>query len=179
MKHIGLTLSSLVAFAALASMLAIGAGAGVQATSPTTRLAEVEATWRANLRAGALADAKSHFANPSRATFNARLRYAARRYHFSVVNVHVLRPRQAAPLVIVEAPNKHALAASTAAILHLIDPKAPTRDDRTGWAYEGFFFEARDSHGVPFLATFNWWRGPHAGGGQWASDPSLFPYPHG
>jgi len=92
--------------------------------------------------------------------------------------VTILHPRQQAPFVVVQTKDKHALAASTAAILHLIDPKARTNDDRTGWAYEGFLFEARDSHGVPFLATFNWWRGPHAGGGQWAADPTLYPFNH-
>ena len=78
----------------------------------------------------------------------------------------------------VETKDKHSLAASTPAILHLIDPKARTNDDRTGWAYEGFLFEARHD-GVPFLTTFNWWRGGHAGGGQWAADPTLLPFPHG
>jgi hypothetical protein len=81
--------------------------------------------------------------------------------------------------VVVEANDRHALAASTAAILRLIDPKAPANDDRTGWAWEGFLFEARDNRAVPFLATFNWWRGPNPGGGQWASDPSLYPFAHG
>jgi hypothetical protein len=70
------------------------------------------------------------------------------------------------------------LAASTAAIL-LIDPKARTNNDRTGWADGGFLFEALDSRGIRLLATFNWWRGPHAGDGQWAADPSLLPFPHG
>jgi hypothetical protein len=135
--------------------------------------------WRANLRSGALADPKQHFPNLPPATFNARLWLAGSRYHFTVVSVQVLHPRQAAPFVIVAAKDKHALASSAAAILHLIDPKARTNDDRTGWAYEGFLFEARDSYGAPFLATFNSWRGPHAGGGQWAADPSLYPFAHG
>ena len=127
----------------------------------------------------ASADPKRHFPNPSRAKLNARLQLTAARYHFTVVKVQIFHPRQAAPFVVIDAKDKHALAASTSAILHLIDPKARTNDDRTGWAYEGFLFEARDSHGVPFLATFNWWRGPHAGGGQWAADPSLYPFAHG
>lgn len=135
--------------------------------------------WRANLRAGALADPRRHFTNPSRATLASRLRLAAGRYHFTVVRVQILHPRQAAPFVVIQAKDRHALSASVGAILKLIDPKALTDDGRTGWAYEGFLFEARDSHGVPFLATYNWWRGPHAGGGQWAVDPSLYPFPHG
>jgi hypothetical protein len=93
--------------------------------------------------------------------------------------VQLLHPRQLAPLVIVKAADKRALAAATPAILRRIDPKARTGDDRTGWAYDGFLFEALDSNGVPFLVVFNNWRGPHAGGGQWASDPSLFPFAHG
>jgi hypothetical protein len=147
--------------------------------SPTDRMAAVEKMWRANLRAGALLDRKQLFPNPTRATLDRRLRLAANRYHFTLVKVQMLRPREAAPFVVVQATDEHALATSTPAILHLIDPKARTNDDRTGWAYEGFLFEARDSHGAPFLATFNWWRGPHAGGGQWAGDPTLFPFPHG
>jgi hypothetical protein len=30
-----------------------------------------------------------------------------------------------------------------------------TGDDWEGWAFEGFFLEARDNEGVPFLAVFN------------------------
>jgi len=57
-----------------------------------------------------------------------------------------------------------------------INPKRRTDDDRTGWAYEAFFFEARGEDDKPFLMLFTFWRRPHAGGGQWASDPSLYPY---
>ena len=28
----------------------------------------------------------------------------------------------------------------------------------------------------PFLAIFNYWRGQHEGGGQWAVTPSLYPF---
>jgi hypothetical protein len=168
---------------ALATLAAAAVDASVAASpsdrSPRTRAAAIVKMWRAHLRAGARADPKPHFPSPSKATLASRLQLAARRYHFKVVSVRILHPRQAAPLVVVETKNKRALASSTPAILHLIDPKARTNDDRTGWAYEGFLFLARDSQRVPFLATFNWWRGPHAGGGQWASDPSLLPFSHG
>lgn len=159
----------------LAALPAVGASA----LSPAARVKAIEKTWRANLRAGALVDATQHFPNLSRAALDRRLQLAARRYHFTVVEVQILHPRQAAPFVVIQGKDKRALAASTAAILHLIDPKAQTTDDRTGWAYEAFLFVVRDSHGVPFLAAFNWWRGPHAGGGQWAADPSLYPFAHG
>jgi hypothetical protein len=175
MTRIVLTFSLVLVLAPSAAM-ALGVARTV---APTTRAAAIEKMWRANLRSGALTAPTRRFRNPSPATLDARLRQAASRYHFTVVKVQILHPRQQAPFVVVETNDKHALAASTAAVLHLIDPKARTNDDRTGWAYEGFLFEARDSHGVPFLATFNWWRGPHAGGGQWAADPSLYPFAHG
>lgn len=49
----------------------------------------------------------------------------------------------------------------------------------TGWAYEGFCFEAQDADGQPFLIVFNHWRGPHASGGRWAASRTLFPFAHG
>jgi hypothetical protein len=178
MKRIVLRTSLLVMLAGLsATVMVTSASPGT--VSPTTRAAATVKSWRAHLRTGALADPKRHFPNPSHATLTSRLRLAATRYHFTVVNVEIVRPLQDAPLVVVETKNKHALAASTAAILRVIDPKAQTSDDRTGWAYEGFLFEAQDTHGVPFLTTFNWWRGLHPGGGQWATDPSLYPFNHG
>jgi len=166
--------------AAITIVLVAAALTGVaNGGSPANRPAAIEQMWRANLRAAALADPNEHFPSPSRAVLGARLRLAASRFHFAVVSVQFFHPRQAAPSVVIETKDEQALSASTPAILRLIDPKARTNDDRTGWAYEGFLFEARDSHGVPFLATFNWWRGPHAGGGQWAVTPSLLPFPHG
>jgi hypothetical protein len=178
-KRILLTLSlvALMAFAASAALASSRDSAG--GPSPTARVKAIEKMWRANHRSGALVDPKRHFPSTSRATLTSRLRLAARHFNITVVKVEIFHPRQAAPLVVIQAKNKRALASSTGAILDLIDPKARTNDDRTGWAYEGFLFEARDRDGVPFLASFNWWRGPHAGGGQWASDPSLYPFPHG
>jgi hypothetical protein len=157
---------------------ALGDGSSAS-SSPTARAVAVEREWRANLRCGALADPKRNFPNPSRARLGFRLWLAANRYHLRVVRVEILHPRQAAPLVVVKVNDKRALSSSMAAILHLINPKAPTDDDRTGWSYEGFMFEAVDRDGIPFLATFNWWRGPHAGGGQWASEAALLPFEHG
>jgi len=95
------------------------------------------------------------------------------------VRVELLDPRQLAPVVIVRTTHYVELANATASILRHIDPKVRTNDDRTGWRYEGFFFEAQDEHGVPFLGVFNFWRGAGAGGGQWARSEQLFPFNHG
>ncbi len=180
MKRIVLTVSLLVALTVFSATSAFPPGAtSADSLSPTARVEAIVKMWRTNLRSEALVDPRRHFLNPSKASLASRLRRAAIRYRLTVVKAEIFHPRQGAPLVVIQAKDKHELAASAGAVLHLIDPKARTGDDRTGWAYEGFLFEARDRHGVPFLVTYNWWRGPHSGGGQWAADPSLYPFPHG
>src|SRR5207245_1973720 len=118
MQRLALTLS-LVALAALSTTLALAWGSSAGSSSPTARTEAIVKMWRAHLRSGALADPTRVFANPSQATLSARLRLAASRYHFTVLKVEIFHPRESAPLVVVEAKDKHALAASTAAILHL------------------------------------------------------------
>jgi hypothetical protein len=165
---------------ASSSSVAAASAYGEFAAGSSGRVAvTVVRLWRADLRSAALAAPGDHFKNLSRSTLFDRLRIQAVRKNFAVVSVQLLRPRQLAPLVVVEAVDKRAFVAATPAILKAIDPKRATGDDRTGWAYEGFLLEAVDSSGVPFLVVFNHWRGPHAGGGQWASDPALFPFAHG
>ena len=177
MKRIVLRASLL---AALTLIVACPPGAtSARRLPPKAQVTVIENEWHANLRGGVRADPRRHFENPSRASLASRLRLAASRYHFTVVKVAIFHPRQAAPLVVIQANDRHALAVSVPAIHQLIDPKKRTNDDRTGWAYEGFLLEALDRRGIPFVAVYNWWRGPHAGGGQWAVDPSIDPYPHG
>jgi hypothetical protein len=48
-----------------------------------------------------------------------------------------------------------------------------------GRRYEGFYLEAQDERGVPFLGVYNFWRGNHKGGGQWARSEPLYPFQHG
>jgi hypothetical protein len=123
MKRTLLTLSLIAALATLAATLAFAATA---ASAPEAHLAAILRTWRANLRAGAIANPTQHFPNPSNGALTSRLQLAASRYHFTVVAVEIFHPRQAAPFVVIKARDKHALAASTPAILHLIDPKTRT-----------------------------------------------------
>lgn len=174
-------LPALVMSALVVASFAVWTASAASTTSPSAEAAAIQKTWRSHLRAGARNYPTEHFHNLSGASFARRLRTAARRYHFTVVRVAVLHPRQAAPLVVIRTGDEHALSAATPAILRLIDPKARTNNDRTGWAYEGFMFEARNTQGIPFLATFNWWRGVlgQVGGGQWATSQSLYPFPHG
>lgn len=176
---------------AVVALLLLGGGAAgtglvlrsANALTPASKgidTAAIEKSWRSNLLRGARVNPGARFSNPPKAVLLRRLRLAASRYHFTLVSVRLMHPRQAAPVVVVQTNDEHALSASTSAILRLLDPKTETKNDRTGWAYEGFLFEARNSNGVPFLATFNWWRNPNsAGGGQAASSQRLYPFPHG
>jgi hypothetical protein len=102
-----------------------------------------------------------------------------RRYGFQIVSVKLLHPLQAAPVIVIRSNNNLPIAHATPAIIELFDPRHVTKRNPSGYAYEAYFFEARDGHGVPYLATFNHWRAPGVGGGEWAADESLYPFPHG
>jgi len=90
----------------------------------------------------------------------------------------MLHPLQRAPVIVIRSDDKRAIARSDAGDVESFDPHHPTRRNPSGYAYEGYFFVAQDTHGVPYLATFNHWRVPHVGGGEWAADESLYPFPH-
>jgi len=121
---------------------------------------------------------RAHFRSPSSATFFARLTTAARRFGFQVVHAHLFRPFQLAPLVIVRSAHPKRFSRDTASIESLLDPVRKGSALATAWAYEGFYIEARDTRGVPFLLAFNYLRGGIVGG-QWARSEDLYPFPHG
>jgi hypothetical protein len=136
------------------------------------------AYWEREIRKRARSDARTRFQNLEPAILRRRLSESASRYDFEIVSVELLRPRQLAPKIIVSTTDYLGLARATPEILRRLDPRAATSDDRTGWKYEGFYFEAQDEHGVPFLAAFNFWRGNSPGGGQWARSERLYPFPN-
>ena len=136
------------------------------------------AEWVREITSRARADPQQPFANLPVPVFRARLAALSRRYDFEVTSIQLRHPRQLAPNIVVRTRHYVELARATPAIVRQLDPKARTNDDRTGWRYEGFFFEADDEHGVPFLAAFNFWRGPGGGGGQWARSERLYPFAH-
>jgi hypothetical protein len=119
------------------------------------------------------------FDNLARKTLRNRLVQAAENHHFEIVSVAFLHPRQLAPQIVIRTTHYVEVAHALPKILARIDPRMPKRDDRRGWAYEAFYLEARNEKGVPFLAVFNYWRGPSAGGGQWARSEPLYPFVHG
>jgi hypothetical protein len=134
--------------------------------------------WQHEIRIRAQNAPNHRFNNLAASELKRRLAVLATAHDFDIVRVEFVDPRQLAPVVIVRTTHYVELAKATASILRQIDPKVRTNDDRTGWRYEGFFFEARDEHGVPFLGVFNFLRGPGGGGGGWARSEKLFPFPH-
>jgi hypothetical protein len=136
-------------------------------------------SWNRELAKRARAAPAQRFDNLPVATLERRLQVLAEAHDFDVVTVQLNRPAQLAPRVIVRTTHYPELAKATPVILRRLDPKRATNDDRTGWRFEGFFFEARDEHGIPFLATFNFWRGGNGGGGQFARSEQLYPFEHG
>jgi hypothetical protein len=117
------------------------------------------------------------FPNPSRREFRARVDLVGRRYGFRATSVRFLRPREVAPIVIVDTdrdPRK--FIADVPAIMDLLDPKSIS-GHRGALTFEGFFLEANGADG-PFVRVFNSWRGKVMGG-QWSAYRDAYPYPHG
>lgn len=138
----------------------------------------VRAQWLAEITRRAGEDPSQPFANLSAQQLRLRLAKAAARYHFTVKKVELLHPRQSAPLIIVRTRRYLALAHAAPAIETALDPYTG-HGDQTRWAFEGFFLEAQDERGVPFLDVFNFERGSGPGGGQWARSDQLYPFAHG
>ena len=158
-----------------------GAGGARHVVSDSEASNDVQvqlARWVAEITRRGREDPGQHFANLSPGQFRERLDTAAARYHFTVERVALLHPREIAPLVIVQTRRYLALARAIPALDRSLNPHRG-RNDSTGWAFEGFFLEAQDERGVPFIAVSDALRGPNGGGGQWARSNQLFPFPHG
>jgi hypothetical protein len=157
---------------------------GGKTPSPNIEKAKAQAvitarTWEHEIQSRGRRYPEKRFANPSKDELLADLRALAQKNDFDVVSVRLLMPRQLAPRIVVRTKHYLDLAHATSAILRRIDPRTAAPDDSQGWKYEGFYFEAQDEHGIPFLIAFNFERGPSPGGGQWARSEPLYPYPHG
>jgi hypothetical protein len=117
------------------------------------------------------------FPNPSRREFRNRVDLVGKRYGFRATSVRFLRPRELAPIVVVETDRDHKeFVADVPAIVDLLDPRS-TSGKQIAVTFEGIFFEARDADG-PFVRVLNAYRGESMGG-QWSADPGSYPYPHG
>jgi hypothetical protein len=147
-------------------------------TQAVTAVRRARADWERELASRARAYPQQTFANVPEPVLRDRLAAFVRRYDFEVMSLHLRRPRQLAPDIVVRTSDYLELAHALPLILKQLDPKVRTNDDRTGWRFEGFFLEAGDEHGVPFAAVFNFWRGSGGGGGQFTRSDALFPFAH-
>jgi hypothetical protein len=134
------------------------------------------AQWRTGLRSRAMLEPRQRFDNLPPRVFLARLRAASRKYHFHVVRVRFYRPKQLAPLVVVRTRDYRELAQAVRDIDDAINPHRGA--DNTGWSYEGFFLEAQDERGIPFVVVYDLTRG-QVEGSQFARSEELYPFAHG
>jgi hypothetical protein len=119
---------------------------------------------------------EQHFPNPSPQSFRRTVAAVGRRYGFSVVSLHLLRPRQLAPLLVVATNrDRKTFVRDIPQIMARLDPFTTGGHD-TALTFEGFLLEARDVNG-PFVRVENVNRG-EAEGGQWSWDPCVYPYGH-
>ncbi len=149
------------------------------AEKATAQAVMAERSWEHEIQSRARRYPEKRFANPSRDELMGELRVLAQKNAFEIVSVRLLTPRQRAPKIVVRTKHYLDLAHATPAILRRLDPRAAAPEDSQGWRYEGFYFEAQDEHGIPFLIAFNFWRGASGGGGQWARSEPLYPFAHG
>jgi hypothetical protein len=117
------------------------------------------------------------FPNPSPQAFRRRVELIGRRYGFRIVSLRLLRPRELAPLLVVETQRERkAFVRDVPAIVSLLNPRS-SDGQQTAQTFEGIFFEARDAKG-PFVGIEQVYRG-WIEGGQWSWDRFVYPYPHG
>jgi hypothetical protein len=104
-----------------------------------------------------------------------RLASLARRYGFQLVSFRYLSHDEAVSLVVETKRPMQAFADDAGKLERAIDPVW-----HGGLSYHAFFFEARDSHGVPFIATQHSIVNAHGQleGEQWARGPTLYPFAH-
>jgi len=149
------------------------------AEKAAAQAAATERSWENEIKSRAQRYPEKRFSNPSKNELLGHLRALAQINNFDLVSVRLLMPRQLAPKIVVRTKNYLDLAHATPAILRQIDSRKAVPEDSQGWKYEGFYFEAKDEHGIPFLIVFNFERGPSPGGGQWARSEPLYRYAHG
>jgi hypothetical protein len=188
-----------LAILAVLAAAAASATASSAALTPAQAAAQAKSEWLKEMQASATSgDRAARFPSPSRAILMQRLRRAQRQFYplfdrpamksrcgavcpsgFQIASVRMLHPLQAAPVIVIRSDREHEIARAIPSIVNLFDPRHPTSANPSGYAYEGYFLVAETSRGVPYLATFNHWRAPHVGGGEWAVSESLYPFPHG
>jgi hypothetical protein len=131
--------------------------------------------WLRSLRAAARSGSDWVFPNPSRSTLQRRLERQARAHHFRVVSLEMQHPRQLAPVIVVRTAHPLSLAHATLSVLQGLDPNWGRGEPSE--LYEGLYFAAVDSSGVPLFSASEVVRGGYEGQ-SWARSKALDPVPN-
>jgi hypothetical protein len=116
------------------------------------------------------------FPNLKPSVFRRRVDLISRRYGFRVRSLRLLRPREIAPLLVVETtPDRKAFVRDIPVIMALLNPTS-SYGKETALTFEAFFLEVRDEKG-PFVRVENI-RRAWIEGGQWSWNPCAYPYRH-
>jgi hypothetical protein len=125
--------------------------------------------WRKAIRTRADRWPQYRWNNRRPAAFQRSLERIAQRYGLSSVEPLVWRkPRQLAPELVFR--TTHYVAAGRA-IFRIVG--------RLMTGYEGYYVEADDERGIPFIYVMRYRRGPSGGGSYWARSDAVAPFLHG
>lgn len=116
------------------------------------------------------------FPSPPRRVLLARLRRAAVRYRFSVLEARLLQPLQGAPLLVLKTSDPRGLAKNTPAIMAQLVPIQGSERFST-FTYEGLYLEAHDGRGRPFMVIGTLHRAGRATS-QWGLCEAYLPFFH-
>ena len=144
--------------------------------TPSDVPASIETQWLERLSAGSRLGCKTKFGNLATPLFRSRLAHAAASDGFQIRSLQFLHACQSAPMITLATSDPRRLVTELPQLEQSIDRIGVK--GTTVWAYEGIFVEAADASGQPFVVVWNHVRAEDAGG-QWASSPELYPFPHG
>ncbi|HEX5468929.1 MAG TPA: hypothetical protein VFW80_07765 [Gaiellaceae bacterium] len=130
------------------------------------QVARLRSEWEAEIAAAAREDPDRVFPAYSRTEFERRVETGVQKFGFRVVELEWLTPLQAAPALVVQWDDPGVLDDlvrlhdDLMAMYRILDPEAPDGSS----TFEAFYFEARDSDGVPFVAYASHSRGDEPSG---------------
>jgi hypothetical protein len=132
------------------------------------RTAATLASWLKAIRTRAERWPQYHWPNPGVAKTQRALNRYARRYGFFVDRLVWQTPKQLAPEIVVHTTNYVGVGGATGRML-----------ERLTTGYEGYYFEADDERGVPFIYVARARRGPSGTVRYWARSDAVAPWVHG
>jgi hypothetical protein len=125
-------------------------------------------SWHKAIRTRATRWPRYRWDNPGVADTERALARFARKYGFRVTRLVWQTPKQLAPEIVIRTTHYVEVGNATGRMLERLMP-----------GYEGYYFEADDERGVPFLYVSRYRRGPSGGGRWWGRSDAVEPFLHG